>query len=318
MKKSWLRILVSIALSIGATCGGGWAREWISTDGRKLEADFVSATATAVTVRRNLDSKEFTIVLDTLSDSDRKWVAENKDKEQRPRLGLDEKAEGNVSPYAKLFTGGWAMEEYRDLPYAVYASKDLDPSKKYPLILGLHGKSSNNENGKQTGILGKFTGLHQYEKNPSILVAPLCYQPFGETGGGWGDKPGKLALNLIKDMIKKTPLIDESRVYVLGYSMGGGGTVSLLQNDTSLFAAGIVIAGWADARAVSVFKKVPVWAFHGADDDVVKPDSIRETADKLKRSKIFKYTEFPGEGHGISGKVFNDDKVLLWLFEQRR
>lgn len=294
------------------------AREWISKDGRKLEADFVSATSTEVKVKRRSDQREFTIPLETLSEADQKWVEENKGKASRPRLGLDDEDDAKASPYAKLFTGEWAMDEYRDLPFAVYAGKELDPARKYPLILGLHGKSSNNENGKQTGILGKFTALHEYEKNPAILVAPLCYQPFGATGGGWGDKPGKLALNLIKDMIKKTPIIDESRVYILGYSMGGGGTVSLLKDETTLFAAGIVIAGWADSGSVSVFKKVPVWAFHGADDDVVKPDSMRAVAEKLKRSKIFKYTEFPEEGHGISSKVFNDGEVLKWLFEQKR
>ena len=150
------------------------------------------------------------------------------------------------------------------------------------------------------------------------MVAPLCYQPFGATGSGWDEKPGKLAIKLIKDIIRKTPMVDESRVYILGNSMGGGGTVSLIQDETSLFAAGIVIAGWAESSAVSAFRRVPVWAFHGADDDVVKPDRMRAIAKKLKRPDKYKYTEFPDEGHGIMGKVLKDKKVLEWLFEQKR
>ena len=321
MKVCHFLCLVLVAYSVLCWVPSVHAREWVSKDGRKLDADLVSATATEVTVIRLTDRREFTIPLDTLSETDQKWVAENKGKAVSPappRLGLDSDEVAEDSPYVKLFTGKWEMAEFRDLPYAVYAGADLDPAKRYPLILGLHGKSDNNENGKQTGILGKFTALHQYEKAPAILVAPLCYQPFGATGRGWDDKPGKLALNLIKDIIKKTPLVDDSRIYVLGHSMGGGGTVSLLKSDTSLFAAGIVIAGWADSGAVSVFRRVPVWAFHGADDEVVKPDSMRAVAKKLKRSDKFMYTEFPEEGHSITGKVFKDEKVLEWLFSQKR
>ncbi|MCB1095642.1 MAG: prolyl oligopeptidase family serine peptidase [Verrucomicrobiae bacterium] len=298
------------------------AREWVSNDGRKLVADFVSATATEVTVIRLSDRKEFTLMLRTLSEADQKWVAENSGAigagSSNLRLGMEVGNETEDGTYSKHFTGKWVMAEYRDLPYAIYAGEKLDSSKKYPLILGLHGKSDNNENGKQTGILGKFTGLHQYEKTPAILVAPLCFQPYGGTGGGWDDRPGKLALNLIKDIIRKTPMVDDSRVYILGHSMGGGGTVSLLKDEPNLFAAGIVIAGWADASAVNIFRKVPVWAFHGADDDVVSPDRMRAMAKKLKRSNKFIYTEYPGEGHGITGKVFGDEKVLAWLFEQKR
>ena len=54
------------------------AREWTSLDGRKLEADFVSATATAVTLRRAIDRKVFTIELSKLSEADRIWVARAK------------------------------------------------------------------------------------------------------------------------------------------------------------------------------------------------------------------------------------------------
>ena len=53
------------------------ARTWTDTQGRSLEADYVSSTATEVTVRRTLDQRTFTLPLATLSTADREWVAQN-------------------------------------------------------------------------------------------------------------------------------------------------------------------------------------------------------------------------------------------------
>jgi hypothetical protein len=49
-------------------------REWTSTDGRTLLADFVSATSQTVTVRR-ADGRRVDIPLAQLSDADRAWIA---------------------------------------------------------------------------------------------------------------------------------------------------------------------------------------------------------------------------------------------------
>ncbi len=286
------------------------AREWKALDGRTLEAEFVSATADSVTIKRTSDNREFTIALDKLSEADREWVAGQRDKPAEPTP--------ITGPYADKITGDWELADYRALPYVIYGGADLDGSKKYPLIIGLHGKSINNENGKQKGMVQRFAQPARYQEHPAILLAPLCYQPFGATGGGWGDKPGELVIDLVKDLLKKLPIIDEKRVYLFGTSMGGGGTAELISRETKLFAAGIVICGWVDSGAARAFKKVPVWAFHGDADDVVSPDSIRKLADTLKRSKIFKYTEFPGEGHNITGKVFADEAVFDWLYAQKK
>ena len=294
-------------------------REWTSTDGRTIEAEFISATATGVTVKRKSDLRIVKIPLERLTEADQKWVTENKDKPKPARLGLDPKpADLKGNAYAEMLTGDWHLAEYRGLPYAIYGAKKLDPTKTYPLILGLHGKSTRNDNGMQTGGFGVFTKVKTYKENPAIIVAPLCYQPFGGSGGGWNKKPGTQAIDLIKDISKNLPLVDKNRVYILGYSMGGGGTAKLMTDEPKLFAAGIVVAGWVEDSAAKVFKRVPVWAFHGSDDDVVDPGSIQKMAKSLKRSKIFKYTEFEGQGHGIVGEVFKDPAVIEWLFAQKK
>lgn len=293
-----LSLLLLVTLSLHA-------REWMSTDGRKIQADFVSATATDVRVK--MAGKELSIPLARLSAADQAWV---KEQPTQP-AGAGKPIEG---PFAPLITGEWALSKYKDLPFALYGAKELDAGKKYPLILALHGKSPNDENGKQVGGWMKtFTTATHYAKNPCIVLAPLCYQPFGITGSGWGDKPGTEAIALIKELLKSLP-IDKERVYCVGYSMGGFGTCDLINTDPRLFAAGVAVAGCTGPETADTFKKVPLWLFHAADDANVKVEYSRALAEALKRNKECRYTEYPTGGHGIVGKVFEEEEMHTWLF----
>ncbi|WP_395744859.1 prolyl oligopeptidase family serine peptidase [Prosthecobacter sp.] len=282
------------------------AREWTSSDGRKIQGDFVSASATDVTVK--MAGKDVRIPLSRLSAGDQAWVKEQAGK---PAAGAGKPIEG---AYGSLITGDWALSKFKDLPFALYGATELDAAKKYPLVLVLHGKSPNDENGKQIGGWTKsFTTQGRYAKNPCIVVAPLCYQPFGITGSGWGDKPGVEAVALVKELLKALP-IDKDRVYCVGYSMGGFGTCHLINAEPRLFAAGVAVAGCSGPETADTFKKVPLWLFHAADDANVKVDYSRALAEALKRDKDCKYTEYPTGGHGIVGKVFEEEEMHTWLF----
>lgn len=287
------------------------ARTWTSSDGKKLEADFVSATETDVTLSRSKDGKEFTLPLARLSEDDQAFIKE------QPVADPEEKESAAITgDYAHLVTGEWVNAEFGKLPYSFYGSTKLDGSQKYPLVVSLHGKSDNNENGLQIGFARQFARAQNYEERPCLVLAPLCYQPFGATGGGWNDAPGEEALELIDELMKKLSLIDPDRVYVLGYSMGGFGAWHFLKEEPKLFAAGVPIAG--GATDVGKLRSMPIWSFHGAKDTVVPPDSARKCAEELKRSKVFKYTEFPEGDHGIVGEVASDPELHKWLFEQNR
>lgn len=285
------------------------ARTWTSTDGKTLEAEFISATGLEVTIKRDSDGRTFTMPISRLSEADQAFIREEataKPAEPKPIEG----------EYAGLITGDWELAEHKNLPFAFYGGKDLDGSVKYPLVVSLHGKSNNNENGKQIGFARKFASDANYSKRPCLILAPLCYQPHGGTGGGWSAAPGSETIDLVKNLVKKLPLVDPDRIYVIGYSMGGFGTWHFLKSESRLFAAGIPIAGYSND--VGKLRSMPIWAFHGAKDKTVGVDGARRCAEELKRSKCFKYTEFPEDGHGIPNKVVGDEEVHKWLFEQTR
>ena len=129
---------------------------------------------------------------------------------------------------------------------------------------------------------------------------------------------GENVLKTLKDMMKALPL-DPDRIYLTGYSMGGFGTYTFLNQEPKLFAAGIPVAGGAGTDIARNLRKIPLWIFHGEKDDVVKPDMDRALAKALEKIHApAKYTEIPGGDHGIIGKVESDPEVHKWLFEQKR
>jgi predicted peptidase len=287
------------------------AREWTSADGRKVDADFVAATADQVTLRRAGDGRIFTLPLARLSPADQAFI-----KGQNPTA---EAAFKPVSgPFAALLTGDWALSEYKGLPFALYGASDLSAAKSYPLILALHGRSETNENGKQVGgWMKSFTTQERYTKNPCIILAPLGYQPYGGEGRAWVDKPGQQTLVLLKELMKSLP-VDESRVYCTGYSMGGFGTCLFVEREPRLFAAAVAVAGCTDARTAPAFRRMPVWFFHAADDTTVPVSRSRDLVKAIGRAKDCHYTEYPGGGHSISGKAFEEPALHEWLFSRRR
>jgi hypothetical protein len=310
--------VAAVALTLLSAPLSTQARTWTSGDGRKLEADFISSIGGTVTLKRAGDGQTFTLPLFKLSAADQEWIKTAAASGAKPGATPTPATPAPTAPhkaiegpYASLITGDWALSEHGDLPFALYAGKELSAALKYPLLLTLHGKSQNNENGKQVGgWMKSFAKPENYAARPCIILAPLCYQPFGGTGGGWSDKPGTQAIDLVKKLIKSLP-IDEKRVYIMGHSMGGFGTTHLMNLEPRLFTAGIPVAG-----CTTEAMRRPVWIFHAADDDVVNVRCSRDLAKALERSKVAKYTEFPTGGHGITPQVFNNPEVHTWLFSQ--
>jgi pimeloyl-ACP methyl ester carboxylesterase len=305
------RLFVFAILASVLNCA---ARTWTAADGRTLEGEFVSATGTSVTIKR-ADGKLFTIDLEKLSEDDRAFVAEQAKKPATPAPAGPAKPPAAISgPYAEHVTGDWKQFEGKGgIQCMLFAAKSLDASKKHPLVVYLHGKGNVVLTKKHLGFASSCAKEANYEKNPCFILAPQCPDE-----NGWSGNTGVAFMKSLKDLIKNLP-IDEDRIYLIGYSMGGYGTFNHLNSEPRMFAAGIPVAGGCDPGIARNLRRIPLWIFHGEKDDVVTPDGSRAIAKALERAKApAKYTEFPGEGHGIMGKVADDPAVHEWLFSQKR
>ncbi len=286
------------------------ARTWTSADGRTLEADFVGVSGEQVTLRRASDQKTFTLKLSSLSEDDRKFVAEQKSPpvEAKP-LEAKGEFEGKV-------TGEWEKMAFRSLQYRFYGGKDLNGAETYPLVIFLHGRGSGgSDNEKQLGGQAKsFASTENYAARPCFVLVPQC----PDDSKGWNGEYQDDLFKLIEEAMDALP-IDKKRVYLTGLSMGGYGTWAALGRDADLFAAAIPVCGGGNPAHARAMKKVAIWAFHGDADPTVNVEQSRTMVESVKRARgNITYTELPGVGHNAWDSVYPDVKVHEWLFEQMR
>ena len=84
-----------------------------------------------------------------------------------------------------------------------------------------------------------------------------------------------------------------------------------------LFAAIAPVCGGGMAWNAGVLT-MPVWAFHGAEDNVVSPVQSDEMIAKLKElGKDITYTKIDGVGHNVWENAYNEE-LICWLLSKKR
>jgi len=231
----------------------------------------------------------------------------------------------NIDKFEKLVY----KTEDSQLLYRLLLPKFVDSNNKYPLVLSMHGageRGTDNE-AQLKYITELFLDETNREKYPCFVLAPQCPpDPVWWSYTSWTDpvlpeNPSKeisMLKSLINELLQKYP-IDDSRIYVTGISMGGCATYDLIMRYPEKFAAAIPICGWGDTSKVKVINDIPLWIFHGADDDIVKVSHSRKMYHALHEAKAnVKYTEYPGINHDSWLKAYRDPELLEWLFLQKK
>lgn len=113
---------------------------------------------------------------------------------------------------------------------------------------------------------------------PAYIVMPQA----GSDILGWRDEAATL-IGLI-DYCEESYGIDLDNVSLTGHSMGGTGTWELAVLYPERFARIALMSGSvADTEEnIAALKDMPVWAFVGARDEIVRPDSSIELVSSLK------------------------------------
>lgn len=219
--------------------------------------------------------------------------------------------------------------------YQVYVPADWTKSKKWPVILFLHGAGERGEDGIIQTEVGIGTAIRRYaDRFPSIVVFPQCRKNF------WWTHP-EMQAQAVKalDQTIKEFNGDTQRVYLTGISMGGYGTWSLAAKYPEKFAALAPICGGirlperarsiagnppedpsADPYSATAQKiaKLPIWVFHGAADKVVPVSESRKMVEALKMAGgNVKYSEYEGVGHNSWDKAYAEPEFMPWLLSQR-
>jgi len=233
------------------------------------------------------------------------------------------------------YRGRYEAREYADadgakLRYRLLKPKEYDPQTKYPLVLFLHGAGERGDDNVRQLVHGMndFASDEIMAKYPCFVVAPQCPREQKWVDVNWSapghEMPGEAAepLRLTMDAIaalEKEFSIDSARIYVTGLSMGGYGSWDAIARYPDRFAAAAPICGGGDPARADKFAKLPVWAFHGGKDGVVKPQRSREMIEAITAAGgTPKYTEYPNAGHDSWTATYKDPEFYAWLFAQRR
>ena len=208
--------------------------------------------------------------------------------------------------------------------------QQVDRGRKYPLVLFFHGGGECGDDNTKQLIHGMADFANEANRcqYPGFVVAPQC-----PSGQQWVDTPWtldahsmpekpapamRLSLDLIGSLRKEFP-VDPARIYVTGLSMGGFGVWDAIQRQQHLFAAAAPICGGGDLAMAASIATIPIWAFHGEKDTVVKPRRSREMIEALKAAGgTPRYTEYLDVGHHAWTATYRDPRFYAWLFEQKK
>lgn len=196
------------------------------------------------------------------------------------------------------------------LPYLLYLPKDYEQQKVWPLLLFLHGAGERGDDLQLVKVHGPPKLIANGSDFPMIVVSPQCP----------ADKWWQAAhLSALLDQIEQDYKVDQERIYLTGLSMGGFGTWALAAYEPHRFAAIVPICGGGDGFRTRFYPQLPVWAFHGADDDVVPLVNSQLMVDAQKQhGGQPKLTVYPDAGHDSWTATYDNAEVYEWLLSQRR
>jgi len=226
--------------------------------------------------------------------------------------------------------------------------KSYNSDRKYPLTIYLH----------PSGAAGSINNLGLYYlgydsndgiddpraksfqmNNPSFVIVPQAIVDFDINK----------IIALVEDY-KSKYRIDETRIYIIGYSLGGPASYVLANSyydfNKQIIAGIIRLSGQSETILRNeVANKTAVWLQIGLDDFILRVTITREAYNFLKsfhstavettqaitiagnsgttytltknNKQIVKKTEYVNVGHEIGAFPFTDSSLITWLYNQK-
>lgn len=190
----------------------------------------------------------------------------------------------------------------------VYTPVDYFYSQEQtPVIIFLHGASLCGRNLNRVRRYGPLDAIVKGRDIDAITIVPQ------NPGGAWSPKK----IMEVLDWVKTNYPCDTTRVYVLGMSLGGYGTMDVCATYPDRIAAGMALCGGASVKDVSGLGRLPFWIIHGTADRAVPIKQSKVVVKKLQsegNDTRLRYDWWQGANHGTPARVFYLKKTYEWLF----
>jgi predicted peptidase len=184
-------------------------------------------------------------------------------------------------------------------------------NEKFALLLFLHG------GGEAGGTITELTSngppklLEEGKKFPFLVLAPQ--NPHKKQW--WNTR----AVMQLLDTIVANNRVDRKRIYLTGLSRGGGAAWELAVQYPDRFAAMAVVCGMAPLPYASwINKDMPIWVFHGTEDQSIPFSESENMVARLKSMGYnVKFTRYEGVGHNAWEQAYTDDSLYDWFTSQK-
>ncbi len=191
------------------------------------------------------------------------------------------------------------------MPYRVYVPKGYVAARPTALVIALHGLGGNEDS-----FFDAYSQLPPQlaEQHGMLMAAPLGYRPdgfYGSTIMGANDAASRRRVEYSeKDVLEVLRLmkaaynVDESRVYLMGHSMGAIGTWALGAKYPQFWAALVPFSGVGSPASAEQMKGIPQFVVHGDADNTVNVSGSRSMVAALKKAGAdVTYIEVVGGSH---------------------
>ena len=177
-----------------------------------------------------------------------------------------------------------------------------------PLVLFLHGASLCGHDLNRALRYGTVAAIKMGRQVPALVITPQ------NPGGPWNPKK----LNDILEWLDNNDYAyDHARVYVLGMSLGGYGTLDFVGTYPEKVAAAMALCGGCTLKDQSRMGELPLWIIHGTADKAVSVRESQTVVNRMKQAGItdrLRFDWLPGASHGALARYFYTYKTYEWLF----
>ena len=176
-----------------------------------------------------------------------------------------------------------------------------------PLVVFLHGRSLC---GRDLNRVKRYGPLNAIEKHglkiDAIVLAPQ------NPGSSW--RPDKV-MSLV-EWTERHYNIDTNRIYVIGMSLGGYGTIDLAAAYPHRIAAAMALCGGGTSRTLGNLNHLPLWILHGTADRAVPFSASQKVVDAMAKTgkERLIFTPLKGVDHGRPSRLFYMTQTYDWLF----
>lgn len=208
------------------------------------------------------------------------------------------------------------MREFRNRPdsgynFLLYQPENLqDTAEALPLIIFLHGRSLSGNNLSKVRRYGVLEAIERKKISlKSMILAPQC--PASEH---WNPDKVKNVLEYVRSKFT----YDTNRVYVVGMSLGGYGTLDFVGKYPEYVSAAVAMCGGGNPVYAKNLSGVPLWIMHGRADRAVHHSESEKIIDAIKASgysSLLRYDFYDYMGHGALARTFYSPDLYSWLFQ---